>query len=258
MLYAMLVSLVLSLALIGSDLAPTGTLRAAFIADNPVQGRVDPQTGAITGPAADLVEELARRLGVGSTIVPVADAAAVIDYVTTKKADIGFLAYEAARAAQVEFSIPYALVGSTFLVPIDSTFQSSSDVDRINVRVGAVRGQSQEVWVSANLKKAFIERQRTMPPDEEVARLVVSGQVDAFAANRQRLVTIARTYPTVRVLADNFLTIGQAIVVDKGSPALAEVNRFLDDARASGFVKTSLERAQLIGVEVAQSPSPRR
>ena len=40
-------------------LAPTGTLRASFIATNPVQGRVDAKTGVMTGPATDLVGELA-------------------------------------------------------------------------------------------------------------------------------------------------------------------------------------------------------
>ena len=39
-------------------LAPTGTLRAYFIATNPVQGRVDAKTGETSGPAADLTREL--------------------------------------------------------------------------------------------------------------------------------------------------------------------------------------------------------
>ena len=51
-------------------LAPTGTLRSSFIATNPVQGRVDPKTGAVTGPAADLTSELARRLGVPHAVMP--------------------------------------------------------------------------------------------------------------------------------------------------------------------------------------------
>jgi hypothetical protein len=51
-------------------LAPTGTLRATFIVTNPVQGRVDARTGATTGPAPDLVRELARRLGVSPVVTP--------------------------------------------------------------------------------------------------------------------------------------------------------------------------------------------
>ena len=43
-------------------LASTGTLRAAFLGRNPVQVRVDSQTGEITGPAVDVARELGRRL----------------------------------------------------------------------------------------------------------------------------------------------------------------------------------------------------
>ena len=40
------------------ELAPTGTLRAAFLASNPVQGRVDPKTGAVSGPAVDACDAI--------------------------------------------------------------------------------------------------------------------------------------------------------------------------------------------------------
>jgi polar amino acid transport system substrate-binding protein len=50
------------------ELAPTGTLRATFLAANPVQATVDPATGEVRGPAADLGRELARRLGVSFSI----------------------------------------------------------------------------------------------------------------------------------------------------------------------------------------------
>src|SRR3954464_9446884 len=92
-------------------LAPTGTLRGSFIASNPVQGRVDPQTGTATGPAPDLVRELARRLGIPYEIRPLPDAAAVLESVRSGNADIGFLALEVERAVQVDFSDPYSNSG---------------------------------------------------------------------------------------------------------------------------------------------------
>src|SRR6476646_4948499 len=46
------------LPMLAADLAPTGTLRATFLGDNPVQGTVDPTTGAVSGPVADIVKEL--------------------------------------------------------------------------------------------------------------------------------------------------------------------------------------------------------
>ena len=44
------------------DLVPTGTLRATFIATDPVQATLDPATGEVRGPANDLAHELGRRL----------------------------------------------------------------------------------------------------------------------------------------------------------------------------------------------------
>ena len=64
-----------------ADLAPTGTLRAAFLGTNPVQARTDPKTGEVTGPIADLVRELARRLNVPFKLIPAPNAQGVIAHV---------------------------------------------------------------------------------------------------------------------------------------------------------------------------------
>jgi hypothetical protein len=66
------------------------------------------------------------------------------------------------------------------------------------------------------------------------------------------MVEAASLSPKLRALGDDFLVVGQAIVVTKENHALLEtLNRFLEDARSSGLVKSSLERAQIAGVDVA-------
>jgi polar amino acid transport system substrate-binding protein len=130
---------------------------------------------------------------------------------------------------------------------------TSADVDRRGIKLGAVKGQSQQIYVSENLKNAEIKIVPEVPPGPEIVKMLVAGEIDAFAANRQRMEDIARTSPSVRVLPDNFSTIGQALVVDKGDPSrLAELNRFIADIRASGLVRSSIDRAKLTGVEVAR------
>lgn len=247
-----LAAALVALQLTAGTVAPTGTLRASFLGDNPVQGHVDAQTGAISGPVADLVKELARRLNVPYTLVPLPNAAEVIASVKTHRVDIGFLAYEAARAGQVDFSAPYALMQNAYLVRADSAVRTSADVDRAGTKVGAVKGQSQEIWASANLKAARVEVFATTPPADEIANMVTTGRLDAFAANRARMEDVASRSPSLRVLSDNFLSVGQAIVVDKGDRARLEMlNRFIDDVRSSGFVKQSLDGAKAAGVDVA-------
>ena len=250
----LLIALTLMLQIVGADVAPTGTLRVSFIASNPVQGRVDPQTGATSGPGPDLAREIARRLGVPVVITPLPDAAAVIESVTSGKADFGFLVIEAARATQVDFSDPYVLSGSTYAVRADSSIRQSADVDRAGVTIGAVTGQSPEVWVREHMKAARVVSMPAVPPNAELAAMLRDRRVDAFAANRTRMEELARAFPEVRVLPDNFTVLGQAIAVAKGQRArLDSLNHFIAEALASGLVKESIERARIPGVEAATS-----
>src|SRR5687768_2641918 len=251
-----LVAFALVFPLAVGDLAPTGTLRATFIGNNPVQGRVDAKSGAVTGPCPDLVHEFGRRSGVPVTVTPLGDANAVIDSVTSGKADIGCLAIEAARATQVDFSDAYLVSGSAYAVRADSPIKTSADVDRAGVTVGAVTSQSQGVWVREHLKAARLHMLPVVPPNAEIASLISGRTIDAFAANRTRMAELAAQFPAVRVLADDFMVVGQAFAVPKGNRArLAEVNRLVAEARASGVVKASIDRANIPGTAVAPAPS---
>ena len=253
---AVLLTLVLAQPAPRTVLAPTGTLRASFIANNPVQGRVDARTGATSGPAPDLVRELARRLGVPFEIRPLPEADAVLDSVRNGTMDIGFLALEAERASQVDFSDPYSNFGAAYIVRRDAPFQTSADVDRDGVTIAIVARQSPGVYVRAHVTRARVDTLPTVPANGVIGALLLDGTVQAFAANRTRVEELARDVAGLRVLADDYMVTGQAIVVRKGDAArLAEVNRFLADVRTSGFVKASLEKAQLAGVRVAPEPA---
>jgi len=60
------------------------------------------------------------------------------------------------------------------------------------------------------------------------------------------------------VLDGDFLVTQQAIVVAQGERAkLGEVNRFLAEVRASGFVQASIDRAGVPGVRVASGREAR-
>jgi polar amino acid transport system substrate-binding protein len=235
-------------------LAPTGTFRSSFIATNPVQGRVDAK-GEATGPAADLTRELARRMGVPSVVMPLPDAGAVLESVKSGKVDIGFLAVEAERATQVDFSDAYSSSGAAYAVPASSPFQKSADVDRAGVTIGAITGQAPEVYVREHVKNAKVQSLPAVPPNAEMGRMLLDGKVQAFAANRTRMEELVRDVRGLRVLPDDYMTTLQAIVVAKGKTAqLAEVNRFLAGVRKSGFVQASLDRAKVAGVKVAPEP----
>ena len=233
------------------QLAPTGTLRVTFLGNNPVQGRVDAKTGAVTGPVADITRELARRLGVPFQITPAAGVRAVLDSITMHTADLGFLAFDATRAAEVDFSDNYELAYNTFVVRTDSPLQKVADADREGIRIAAPKGDSGDLFLSRTLKHAEL---KSIPGlgVEQAQRMLAASEIDAFATNRQRLVEQTAGFPDVRILADNFFGVEQSLVVGKGDPArVSYLNRFIDDLRASGFLQAAIDRAQLHGVEVA-------
>jgi len=235
-----------------AELAPTGTLRGIFLGRNPVQATHAPGTGEYAGPVPDMLKELARQIGIPYKLIPGENAAAVMDAVNRHTADIGFLAYDETRARVVDFSVPFYLMFSAYLVRAESPFQTSTDIDRPGVKVGATTRQTQQIFLSDNLKNARVIQLKETPADPEMARMLETGEIDAFGQNRERSEAAATKFPRVRVLKDNFSQVGQAIVVAKGDTAkLIQLNRMINQAIASGVVKVSLERAKLAGVGVA-------
>ena len=241
-----------------ADFSPNGTLRVAFLGTNPIQGRVNAETGEVTGPVADITAELAMRLGVPHEMMPMSSAQAVIDAVNSGAADLGFLAYEDSRAEQVDYAGPYALMASSYLVAANSPLNSSAEVDSSENKIGTVIGRSQEVFLSANIRNAELVLWEQQPPDEEIERLLVSGELSAIGQNRQRSVEHAAKFPTLRVVDDAFFSIPQSFVMRRGETAKADaLSRLMDELRGNGFVQASLEKADLLaGASVAPPGVP--
>lgn len=234
-----------------NDLAPGGTLRATFIAQNPVQAVTDAKSGAVTGPAAELTAALAKKHGLPFTIRGVDGARGVIESVKSGAADIGFVAFDPARATEVDFAQTYLLAHNVFVVRAESDIRVSADVDRPGIRVGAGEGDVGGVHLKRNLKNATLVPNPSsgMP---EALRLLLSGDVHAYAANKERLIATFGADTRFRILADSFLSVRQAIAVSKGGAArLVLVNSFLDEARVSGLVRAAIDRAGLRGVDPA-------
>jgi len=235
--------------------APTGTLRAAYLSSNPAQAVKDPQTGMSRGTAVDLTRELGRRLGVEVTLTGVQSPQNVIDAVRNGQADIGFVAYNPERAGPVQFSQAYMLVQQTFLVRGDSPIRSVADIDRPKQRIGAAKGDSVALYLARNLKQAVVVEITESSPDAATQTLL-AGKLDAFGANRQRLTDAMRGTSGLRLLPDDLYGVEQTIIVPNGNPeVLKGVNQFIDDIRRSGFLRTAIERSGVVGLGVAPPTS---
>ncbi len=236
------------------DVAPTGVLRATFLGSNPVQGHVDPKTGEITGVVADMVKELARRLGVRYEIYPAANAADIVKRLNEHQSDIGFMAFDARRAKDVDFSNSYALMYNAFIARADSPIAATAQVDRAGVKVAAVRGQTQQIVLSETVRNASMTVLEKKPSQQELEALLGSGQVDVYGANRHDAEQVAaQSAGKLKALPDNFLVVEQAIVTPHGeSPKMAELNRFVAEISGNGFVEQALVRTKISGLAVAR------
>jgi polar amino acid transport system substrate-binding protein len=234
-----------------SELVPTGTLRATFIAANPVQAIIDAKTGAIKGPADELTRELGKRLGVPVKVTPANGVPGVLASVKNGEADIGYLAFDPGRAVEVDYSQIYSLAQNTYMVLQNSPLKSVADIDRPGIRLGTTQGDTGDLYLTRTLKNVEFKRSKDGNMDVAI-QMLRNGEIDAYGTNRQRLYELAQRNPGLRLLPDNFYGVPQAIIVKKGNAALlAVVDRMLDEARTSGLVAAAIKNAGLIGVDVA-------
>jgi polar amino acid transport system substrate-binding protein len=237
-------------ALAQADIAPGGTLRAAYLTTNPAQSMKDPQTGQLRGASYDLARELAKRINKPLDFKPIANPPAVIEAVKSGQADIGFVAYEATRLGTVDFSQTYMLVQQSFLVLGDSPIRAVADIDRAGRKIAGTRNDSITLCIKRVLKQATPVELDNDP--DILAKALIAREIDALGANRQRLTTLMKSVPGSRLLPDNFFNVPQNIVVPKDKPeVLAAVDAFIDDARASGLLRDVVANGGAIGVEPA-------
>jgi len=239
-------------------LAPTGTLRAAYIVSNVAQARLDSGTGAITGVVADITRALGRRAGVPVIITPLPTAAAVLEAIRTDAADIGFVAPNPQRTGVVLYSQTYMLVQQSAVVRADSPLHSVRELDRPGHIIGVNTDDSVGVWLRERLTAA---RLRATPDYtlRDAVQWLQDGTVVAFAGGRQRLTSGTQNVRGLRMLDDNFYGVPQAIAVPLDhTDRLQLVNAALDELRANGFLADSVARSGVEGLTVAPVDTPSR
>jgi polar amino acid transport system substrate-binding protein len=225
------------------DLAPTGKLRAAINLGNGVLAQKDPASSAPKGITPDLARELAKRLGVPLEMVVFESAGKVFDGAKTGAWDVAFIAIEPVRAAEIEFTAPYVIIEGTYMVPMNSSLKTVTDVDRPGVRIAVGKGAAYDLYLTRTLKHATLVRAEG-GGGTALIEAFVTEKLEAAAGVRQALEAYAKTHPEVMVMQDKFMEIRQAMGAPKGRTAGAKyLSAFVEGMKTSGFVADALKRS---------------
>lgn len=234
-----------------SELAPTGTLRAAINLGNSVMAQKDEPGGKLGGVTVELANELGKRLGVPVSLVPFEAAGKVFEAMQKGQLDVAFIAVEPARAMELDFTAPYVLIEATYMVRNDSPLKNVADVDRPGVRVAVGRGSAYDLYLTRTLKNATIVRAATGGCCAMID-LFTADKLEAVAGVRQQLVAYSGSDPSMRIMSDRFMDVPQAVAIPKGrkrTPAF--LHAFVEEVKASGFVANALKRSGQVGALVA-------
>jgi polar amino acid transport system substrate-binding protein len=222
------------------DLAPTGKLRAAINFGNGVLAQKGPN-GEPRGVSVALAYKLGAWLGVPVELIHLQAAGKSFEALAAGKADVGFIAIEPARAAEVDFSPPYVMIEGTYLVRKDSPLKDVGDVDRAGVKIGVGLASVYDLFLTRTLKNAELVRAKVGGAAAGIP-VFIEQKLDAAAGVRQPLDDYAKAHPEYRVMKGAFQDIRQAMVTPKGRPAgLAYLHRFIEEMKANGFVADQLK-----------------
>lgn len=232
-----------------ADLAPNGKIRAGVNYNNAILATKDPITGASSGVAIDLMNEVARLLGVPVEIIPHDSVGALVDGARAGAWDIAFLGSEPARERDISFTAAYLEIEATYLVQGSSPLARAVEVDRDGINVSAPARANYELYLSRTLEHAKLVSTSDAPAAFD---LLVKGEVDALAGLKQELIRLAERLPGSRLLDGRFMGVQQSIGVPKGHEAGIEfLKAVVEDAKASGLVARAIERTGAQGVTVA-------
>ena len=233
-----------------AELAPTGTLRIAVIAINPLFVTQNTPPGDVRGIAIEIASRLASRIGVPMKPVLYPSAGALMESTGKGDWDITCLPITPERASLMNFTAPYMFTESTFLVPASSTAKSLDDLDKPGKTIVVLGRTAHEAWMRSNLRSATLVTASTPPV---AVQMLKEGKVDAFGTTATALLESRRLLPDSRLLPGSFLDAPIALAVIKVRPSAdAFAYEFMEQLTKRGEIQQIVERERLAGVRAAK------
>ncbi len=232
-----------------SQLAPNGTLKAAINLSNFLLVTGRSSSGEPEGVAPDMARAIADRLGVGLQLVPYQTPGELSDAADSGVWDIGLIGAEPERAKKITFSSAYSEIEATYLVPPGSPLEHVSQVDRPGIRIAVAVRTAYDLWLVRHIEHAELVHAEGFDATFE---MFVNDKLDALACLKSKLLSDAEKIPGSRILQGQFTAVQQAVGTAKGNVAGAKfLQDFVEEAKASGFVASLIQKHQVRGLSVA-------
>ena len=231
--------------LILDKLAPKGFLRAGINLSNFLLVTGKKSNGDPEGVSPDMAKALADELGVNLKLIPFARPGELADAVSENIWDIGNIAVEPERSKTINFSSPYALIESTYLVRSNLNINTSTDVDMEGIRIAVAERSAYDLWLTQNITKAKLVRAKSIG---ESFSIFQDNNLEVLAGLRPKLIDELSKTNDCKILPDAFTFIKQCIGFKPGNPEIETfINKFINNSIKNGFVKKLFLKYDVFG-----------
>lgn len=240
----------------------TQTLRCGYLPVSPSLVQ-DPNTGQLSGPVYDLVEEIGKTLNLKIEWHEEVPYATQTEGLRQGRYDMvcAHLYMRPNLMAQAEFLQPYSYVPIYVIQRKgESRFHSTSDLNQPSTKIGAIDGTIPMLITQSDFKNATLYSMPEMTPYSENLLAVVANKADvtlvdhvifrAFDKENPNQLEIARTIPPLRMFGTTF-------IVAKGEHNLAgTLNAAMKYLITNGKVDEILRRYPAISDAVLRAAPP--
>ena len=190
----------MDMAVVRSQLAPTGVLRAGINLSNflLVTGR-DEASGEVRGVSPAIATHIADKLGVPIKMITYPGPGPLADDIDNW--DIGNIANETERAKTIQFSSSYCNIQATYLVQSNSSITSIADVDKPDVRIVTKARSAYDLWLTENIKHASIIRTKNI---QESFQEFKDQGYEVLSGLRPKLIEESERLPGSRILPGSY------------------------------------------------------
>ncbi len=231
--------------IIQKQLAPKGHLRAAINLSNFLLVTGKEANGDPQGVSPDMAKALANELGVDIEFISFSRPGELADAIFEDKWDIGNIANEPERAKSINFSSPYTLIESTFLVRKYLNFRATKNIDKEGIRIAVAERSAYDLWLTENIKRAELIRAKSI---EESFLIFEENQYEVLAGLRPKLSDDIKRTSDCLIIDDSFTHINQCIGSNpKNKEAAIFINKFIKNNIENGFVESLLIKYNVLG-----------